>query len=98
MDPVVAKELETRFMAMNETPALKQLSRVPICQIGKGVRNEQTDEVVEKNAIERVRRGGERFHLERMSSLFKVARFEKGWSRVEVLIFGKMISVVGGLE
>lgn len=83
---------------MNDCPTLKRVSKIPICQIGKGARHKQTDELVEKNKMERVRRDGEKFHLERIGSLFKVQHSEKSWTRVEVLIFGKMISVVGGLE
>lgn len=85
-------------MAVNETPTLKQVSRIPICQVGKGIRNEQADELVKKNKMERVKQGGGTFHLERMGSLFKVERSEQSWTRAEVPSFSKMVSVVGRFE
>ena len=77
-------------MAVNQRPALRQPPKSPNSRIGKGARHEQTEERVKKNQRERERRDDERFHVGRISYLFRVADPDRSWTRLEVLCFGKL--------
>jgi len=90
--------LEAKLVAVNQLPALRSPSNNP--HTGKGARLEQTEDRVKKNLREKSKRGGERFHLERISRLFKAVGPGQTWTRVDVLSFGKIVSHVdegGGL-
>lgn len=76
-------------MVVNQHPTLRYSTGNP--QVGKGTRLEQTEDRVKKNQREKAKRDGERYHLERISHLFKVAGPRQTWTRVDVLSFGKMV-------
>ena len=91
---VVADVLEAKLAAVNQCPVLRKPS--DSIRTGKGVRLEQTEDRVKKNKREKAKRDLERYNLERISYMFKVADPKQTWTRVDVLIFGKMASFVGG--
>jgi hypothetical protein len=90
MKPPVADTLEARIWPVNQSPALRKPTYSS--KTGKGVRLNQTEDQVRKNMEEKSGRDLERFHLERISRLFKVPHLEKTWTRVGVLSFGKILS------
>ena len=90
--------LEAKLAVVNEDPALRQPWKTPRSHVGKGARLEQTEERVGRNQHERAKREAERSRLERMSRLFRVANPKKTWTRVSVLSFGKVISLVAGFK
>ena len=44
------------------------------------------------------KRDGEQLHLERVGYLFKVEGTEKSWTKVDILSFGKTISLINWLK
>lgn len=80
-------------MAVNQHSALRQPTNHP--RTGRGARHEQTEGRVKKNDRERSRRDWERRCLERMSYLFKVGRPQETWTRMDILGFGEMASLIG---
>jgi len=93
---VVADVLEAKLVAIKQRPALRKPSEKP--RTGKGARLEQTEVRVEKNRREKAKRDSERDHLERIGSMFKVVGSKHTWTRVDILIFGKMASLIDGLK
>jgi len=94
INPAVADVLEAKLVAVNQHPVLQCPTNDP--QTGRGARLEQTEDRVKKNRREKMKRGCERHHLERISRLFKVARSEQTWTRVDVLIFGMVVYLLVG--
>ena len=88
--------LEARLAAVNQRPALRKPTNNP--ELWKGTRLQQTEGRVNKNKREKSKRDLERYHLERISCLFKVAGHGDTWTRVDVLCFGKIFSLVNGSE
>jgi len=89
INPAVADVLEAKLVAVNQHPVLQCPTNNP--QTGRGAHLEQTEGRVKKNRREKMKRGCERHHLERISRLFKVASTEQTWTRVDVLIFGMVV-------
>lgn len=96
MNLAVADVLEARLVAVNQHLALRRMSIDP--QPGRGAHLEQTEGRVKKNQREMMKRNVERYHLERISYLFKVADPQHTWTRVDVLSFGESISIVEGFN
>lgn len=95
MNLIVADTLEDTLLPMNDHPALRQSPKLHAAQPEKGAECELTEKQIKKNERERVKRDDERFHLERLTFLFKVAAPGNNWTRVEVLSFGTGILVDG---
>ena len=83
-------------MAVNQRLALRRLSNESQPEVVG--RLEQTVGRVKKNQRERIKRDMERYHLERISYLFKAADPQRTWTRVDVLSFGRGISFAKGSE
>ena len=76
-------------MAVNQRPVLRHSTNSP--EIGKEAGYEQTEDRVKRNRGEKAKRDSGRYHLERISHLFKVADPQQTWTRVDVLGFGKIV-------
>jgi hypothetical protein len=82
------------LVAVNQQPALRHATNNP--QTGKGTRLKQTEGRLKKNGWEKVKRDSERYQLERISYLFRVVDPNQTWTRVNVLSFGEMVSLIDG--
>lgn len=89
----VADMLEANLAPVNASGALRPASLKPNLQAGKGARLEQTEGRVMKNHREKTRRDGERQQLQRMGRLFRVGPSLHGWTRADILGFGKIFSI-----
>ena len=89
MNVTVANELEGRLTAVNPQPALLQApSSSRAGTKGSGPMSERQEK---RNQMEKDRRGRERYQLERICLLFKVAPSGKPWSRKNALCFGEIL-------
>lgn len=89
---VVADELGSRLMVINQRPALR--GSVGKSKIGQKMGGKRMGRRTKKNETEKGRRDSERYHLGRISRLFK--RAEQQWSRMEVLGLGESIFLIDG--
>ena len=79
---------------MNQQPVLRRSAGTskPAQKAGGG----RSEKEVKKNDSEKVKRDGERRHLERISRLFKAPR--QPWSKKDVLSLGKTIFLIDGRD
>ena len=73
-------------MAVNQQPALRQLTGVP--EVGEKKGRKQSDKQAKRSRAEQRRREKERRHLERISRLFRVPA--EPWLKRDVLSLGKL--------
>ena len=79
---------------MNQQPALRKAPGTS--KLGQRTGGGRTEKVAKKNESEKVRRDGERHHLERISRLFKAP--QQAWSKKDVLSLGKLIFLIDGRD
>ena len=69
-----------------------------IAKSENGANDERAGKNVKKNEAEKERRSGERYHIARMSRLFRVPVSRQPWSKKDVLSLGKIIFLIDGSE
>ena len=97
-DPIcaVVDMLEGSLAPVNRSSALRLPLISPGSQVRKGMRREQTEARMKKSEHEKMKRDEERHHLERMSYMFRAPTGSpEGWTRVDILSFGKIFSLIG---
>ena len=86
----VADELESRLVPVNPKPTLRQSTSV---EVGEQV--EQPEGKRKRSESEKARRISGRYHVQRMSLLF---RSEKTWSKKDLFGFGEIICCIDGWD
>ena len=93
MNLPVADELEARLEAVNEQPALRRANDAG--GAWRVLKEDQTEKQRGRSEYEKVRRGGWRRHVERISRLFR-ASGESRWTRRDVLSLGETLFRING--
>lgn len=84
----MADELEGRLLVVNQQSALRQSTVAP--EVEEKLNDQQMEERRSKNDVEKARRHTKRFHIERISRLFRASN--KRWPKKDVLSLGETIS------
>lgn len=90
MNFAVADELETRLAAVNPKPTLRQSTSVEV-----GEQTERPERERKRSETEKARRLNGRYHVQRMSLLFKSGRT---WSKKDLLSLGEIIFRIDGWD